>query len=100
DAVIVDENPPFIFRGAQAGAQWWRSVQYGLAGATLRASAGRLVQYTPDAAGANAYAVIPLHIVVVTKSKRHISEDGLWAVTLRRTASGWKLSSAAWATKP
>lgn len=27
DAVVVDENPPFVWRGAGAGVAWWHVVE-------------------------------------------------------------------------
>lgn len=97
DAVIVDENAPFVWRGANAGAAWWHSVQHAVAGGSLHASAGPLVEYRTDKAGDDAYAVVPLHITVSLKGKT-INESGLWALTLHRFAAGWKITTASWAT--
>jgi ketosteroid isomerase-like protein len=96
DAVIVDENAPCVWRGAGAGSAWWQSVQHEIAGGSLHATAGPLVEYRADNA-ANAYAVVPLHITVSMKGKT-IHESGLWALTLHRFAGGWKITTASWAT--
>lgn len=97
DAVIVDENAPFVWRGTSAGSAWWQSVQHAIGGGTMHAAAGPLLEYRVDRGGANAYAVVPLHIIVRVKGKT-IRENGLWALTLHRFASDWKITTATWAT--
>jgi ketosteroid isomerase-like protein len=97
DAVVVDENTPFVWRGAQAGADWWRSVQALVRNNKLRAAAGSLIEYRQDDRAGNAYAVVPLTITVQSKGKA-MTERGLWALTLHRSGSDWKITTASWAT--
>ena len=96
DAVIVDENAPFVWRGPSAGSSWWQTVQHAISGGSMHAAAGPLIEYRTDKA-MNAYAVVPLHITVSMKGKT-MRESGLWALTLHRFTGGWKITTASWAT--
>jgi uncharacterized protein (TIGR02246 family) len=100
DALVVDENAPFAWRGADAGAQWWRSVQGGLAQrhVTLRAIGSAPSDYMTDREGDDAYVTQKLTIIVTANGKT-MSEHGTQTYTFHRTDDGvWKISRAIWTT--
>jgi ketosteroid isomerase-like protein len=96
-ATVIDEFPPFIWSGSGAGASWWDAVKKGNAKAHwthLHVSVGTITQYT--VAGDMAYVVVPLDISWMMGAKR-VHETGLWMMTLARSASAWKVTTASWA---
>lgn len=100
DAVVVDENPPYVWRGANAGAAWWSNVDGIVAkmhlksfGAAFRpASEFRL-------SGNDAYMVQPTTVHGVQNGKA-FSERGTMTYTFHRDHGTWKISSQVWTTAP
>ena len=99
DAVVVDENPPFVWRGANAGVEWWQGVQevLGTMHATLHVTEFPFSEYRQDAS--SAYLIQPLKITITT-SRKTINELGTETYTFRKVNGAWKISSATWTTKP
>jgi len=100
DAVVVDENPPFAWRGAGAGVAWWHVVQkiiqkerlVHLQATNLRT--GEFKQSTTDA-----YLVQSMTITATTPGKP-LSEAGTLTYTFHKTGSTWLISTMVWTTKP
>jgi ketosteroid isomerase-like protein len=100
DAVVVDENGPFIWRGADAGARWWSGVERVLAQghATLHASAATPSDFQTDREGDDAY-LRQKFAVAVTQNGATRTEHGTQTYTFHRTADGtWKISRQIWTT--
>ncbi len=98
ESFVVDEFPPYVWKGADAGGRWWSDVARDDAthGRTLHASIGPIS--VSDVSVSDAYVVVPLTITSEARGKQH-RETGLWALTFHRTRVIWRISSASWATE-
>lgn len=99
DAVVVDEDAPFIWTGAGAGVAWLGAVgkafqQMKMTG--FKAAAGPASEY--QHAGRNAYAIVPLTLTG-TAGKKAFRETGTFTFTLRQFGGIWKISSQVWTTR-
>ncbi len=98
DAVIVDEVPPFEWRG-NAFAGWSADLKTGWAAEGITNAHVAISAPTQFAAAKGmAYAIFPAHLSFTQKGKAG-SEDGFFAVTLKQMEKGWRISSWAWTTK-
>lgn len=101
-ATIVDENGPFVWQGDDAAARWWHSVDRVIAKMHTTQFHVRSYPATEsvlDREGDDAYTIVPLLITGRTSAKP-FAERGLWVLTLHRTGTGWKITTATWATTP
>ena len=99
DAVVVDEEAPFIWNGAGAGVAWFDQVskafqQMKMTG--FKAAAGPASEYERD--GRNAYVIVPLTLTG-TAGKKAFRETGTFTFTLRQVGESWKISSQVWTTR-
>ncbi len=100
DAVVVDENPPFAWRGANAGVAWWHVVQQITKKARLshlqatNVRTGEFKQSPTDA-----YLVQSMTITATTPGKP-FAESGTLTYTLHKTGGTWLISTMVWTTKP
>lgn len=99
DAVVVDENAPFVWHGPGAGAQWFTALSEMLAArhATLRAAGGAFGEFSEDREGDDAYLTQRLTIAVSTNGKAH-TESGTQTYVFHKTSDGWKISRQIWTT--
>lgn len=100
DAVIVDENPPFTWRGADAGVTWWHVVEAITQKAKLahlKATSGRMGEFRQSAT--DAYLVQPLTITAIANGKP-FAESGTLTYTFHNTGGNWLISTMVWTTKP
>lgn len=99
DAVVIDEDAPFTWRGASSGVAWWASVERIIRArhATLHAVALPYTEYRRD--GNRAYLIQPLKIVKRAGGKTLV-EFGMQTYTFRNVNGTWKITSATWTTKP
>lgn len=100
DATVVDENAPFVWRGAGAGTAWWSVVD----GVTRKAKMthlaianARITEFvqTPT----DAYMIEAMTITAATPAKP-FAESGLQTYTFHKTGGTWLISSMVWTTKP
>ncbi len=101
DAVVIDELAPYVWTGANAGAQWWTAVGQILAAskiAALHVTALSVSEYR--AAGDVAYVIQPLQITETNADGKTRTELGTQTYTFRNVNGTWKISSATWTTKP
>lgn len=99
DAVIVDEIPPFQWRGkafegwsADLGAAWKAG---GIANGHMALAAPTQFATVKDAA----YAIVPAHLSFTEKGKP-AGEDGFLTVRLKHVKRGWLITAWTWTTKP
>ncbi len=102
DATIVDENSPFVWQGADAGVRWWHSVDRVIA--KMHATQFHVRSFPPtesvlDREGDDAYVNVPL-LITGRMGAKSFSERGTWVLTLHRTGTDWKITTATWATTP
>jgi ketosteroid isomerase-like protein len=98
DAIVVDENPPYLWSGAGAGAAWWhvvQSVTKRMKFTQLKAVASAPTEFQQSAA--DAYIIVPVHLSGIAGGKA-FHENGTMTYTFHRTAEGWKISSQVWTT--
>jgi ketosteroid isomerase-like protein len=100
DAVIVDENPPFVWRGAGAGAAWWSVV----VAVTRKAKIEHLKPVNVrigefKQSGSDAYLVQSMTITAIAGGKP-FAEAGTMTYTFHESAGKWLISTMVWTTKP
>jgi len=95
---IIDEFPPFLWRGGKAFAQWFKDGDAAaraakMSGRTLALETPRTV--TVAGARARAYAVIPARLDF--KEDGHpVHETGSFTFALTRTGVGWRIAAWSW----
>lgn len=100
DASVVDENPPFVWRGSGAGVAWWRVVQTVVQKAQLthlKATNVRVGEFKQTAT--DAYMVEAMTITGIAQAKP-FAESGTLTYTFHATAGKWLISTMVWTTKP
>lgn len=100
DATVVDENPPFVWRGTGAGVAWWRVVESVTRKARLihlKAIGVRTGEFKQSAT--DAYMVQALTVTGVAGGKP-FSEPGTMTYTFHNTGGTWLISTMVWTTKP
>ena len=101
DAVVVDENAPFTWRGAGAGVAWWHVVDAVTRKAKLthvRAENVRIGEFKGSAT--DAYLVQALTVTGLLAGGKSFAEPGTMTYTFHKTAGGWLISTMVWTTKP
>ena len=98
DAVVIDDFPPYIFRGKTAMGDWWRAFEElwkkrNITG--VHAVGANITQFNvkDDAA----WVVVPLTITYNVGDKP-TKLTGLWTFTLRKIGDEWKVSTVTWGT--
>jgi ketosteroid isomerase-like protein len=100
DAVVVDENPPFVWRGAGAGTAWWNAVAAvarRMSLTHLKAINIRISEFKESAS--DAYLVQPMTVSGIANGKP-FSEAGTTTYTFHNAGGTWLISSQVWTTKP
>ena len=100
DAVVVDENPPFVWRGAGAGAAWWSVVEAVTRKAKiahLKPVNVRLGEFKQS--GSDAYLVQSMTITAIAGGKP-FAEAGTMTYTFHESGGKWLISTMVWTTKP
>ncbi|HEV3092423.1 MAG TPA: DUF4440 domain-containing protein [Candidatus Cybelea sp.] len=100
DAIVVDENPPFVWRGADAGVAWWHVVDAVIAKAKivhLRATNVRIGEFRQSAT--DGYLVESLTVTGV-RSGKPFAEAGTMTYTFHGAGGAWLISTMVWTTKP
>ncbi len=100
DAVVVDENAPFVWRGANAGTAWWN----GLTALMKRAHMGHLHVGTVRVgeyrqSPTDAYLVESM-LITGTAAGKPFAESGTMTFTFHKTGGRWLISTEVWSTKP
>lgn len=101
DAVVVDENPPFAWRGTGAGAAWWHvvdAVVRTMKMSHLKAVNIRISEFLQSAA--DAYMIQPMTITGTTAGGKPFAESGTMTYTFHKTGGTWLISTQVWTTKP
>ncbi|MBV8345759.1 MAG: nuclear transport factor 2 family protein [Candidatus Eremiobacteraeota bacterium] len=100
DAVVVDEVPPFIWRGAGAGTAWWHAVAsfaQKMKMTHLRATDIRVGEFKESVT--DAYLVEPMTVTGIANGKP-FAEAGTTTYTFHNSGGTWLISSQVWTTKP
>jgi len=100
DAVVVDENPPFVWRGAGAGVAWWHVVREVTQKAKLthvRAIDVRTTEFKQSPT--DAY-MIQTMTVSGSAGTKPFAEPGTMTYTFHQAGGTWLISSMVWTTKP
>lgn len=100
DAVVVDENAPFAWRGAGAGVAWWHVVAAVTQKAKLthlKAIGVRIGEFKQTAN--DAYMVQSMTVTALAGGKP-FAEPGTMTYTFHNAAGKWLISTMAWTTRP
>ncbi len=99
DAVFVDEGPPYVWRGANAGSSWASHIHQGLAKMKMRNFVTTVQKPTTTHISATgAYIVVPM-VLNGTTSRGPFHEDGAFTFTLRNRNGTWKITSQTWTVR-
>lgn len=99
DAVVVDEIPPFVWRGAGAGVAWWQAVDSFTMKKHERIELVNVRVSEFQRSAIDAYLIQPMTILEFAGDKRS-NESGTWTYTFRNSGGTWLISSQVWTTKP
>jgi len=100
DAVVVDENAPFVWRGAGAGVAWWGVVDAVTKKAKLthlKVVNARVSEFVSTAT--DAYLIEPMTITG-TIADKPFAESGTTTYTFHNAGGKWLISTMVWTTKP
>ena len=93
---ILDEFPPHEWHGATACADWWKGLlAYNEKSGITDADATLGKPWTVDVTGDRAYFVAPITYTYKQNGKS-IKESASFAVALKRTQTGWHITSWAY----
>jgi ketosteroid isomerase-like protein len=98
-AFVIDEIPPYEWSGAGACGKW--ASDYDADAKKKGITAGAVTMGMPrhhEVSGDRAYVVIPTSYEVTQKGKQVKQTGAVMAVTLRKGASGWKITAWSWST--
>jgi hypothetical protein len=98
DATVIDDFPPFEWRGPGACANWSKAFdsfaqQNGITDPV--GTVGKPKQFTVNAD--RAYVVVPATFSYMMKDKP-VKLTAIATFTLHKTASGWRITAWSWAT--
>lgn len=99
DATVVDEIPPFVWRGAGAGVAWWRAVEAFTKTKHVRLKLVDVRISEFQRSSTAAYLIQPLTILELGNGQPS-SESGTMTYTFHNDGGRWLISSQVWATKP
>jgi len=100
DAVVVDENPPFVWRGAGAGAAWWnavRAIARKMKLTHIKAANIRIGEFKESVT--DAYLVESMTVTGLMNGKP-FAESGTQTYTFHKAGANWLVSTQVWTTKP
>lgn len=96
DVVIVDEVPPFLWKGPQALQAWAADLE---ADAKKRGITDPKVTLSPatrvETSGSDAYAVVPA-VYTFTEGGVAMRESAQMTFALKKAAAGWLIHSWTW----
>ncbi len=101
DAVVVDENAPFVWRGSGAGVAWWHVVDTVTRKAKLtnvKATNLRIGEFKQSAT--DAYMVQAMTVGGVAAGGKPFAEPGTMTYTFHKAGGTWLISTMVWTTKP
>ena len=96
DAIIIDEPPPFIWRGPGAFQAWL--VDLAKDDAARGRTDGHVTLGEPkreEVAGDAAYVIVPVDYAFKDRGVA-LHEPSQMTLSLRKTAAGWKITSWTW----
>ena len=96
DLVIVENFPPYLFRGPAAATQWEQGFRAHIA---AEDDTGLAVKFGPardfSVSGDRAYFCLPTTWTGLTHG-RPFEEHGAWAFVVQRGADGWRILAYGW----
>jgi ketosteroid isomerase-like protein len=99
NAVVIDDPPPYVWQGSGACSRWYKTVKAWAEGAAVTRLTIKIGNTSHLEAGADhAYLVAPVTLSYV-KAGKAVDFPGTLAMTLKKDASGWRVSGAAWVDK-
>lgn len=99
DAMVVDEIPPFVWRGTGAGVAWWRAVDAFTKKKRERIKLVNVRISEFQRSATDAYLIQPMTIIEVTGGPPS-SESGTMTYTFHNNSGTWLISSQVWTSKP
>ncbi|MDQ2839932.1 MAG: nuclear transport factor 2 family protein [Acidobacteriota bacterium] len=98
DAMIVDEDAPYVWTGSGAGGAWLQVVGKATSEAGLTGFKGELgaIHYSDSTRNA-AYVVVPVTYTGLKTGKRY-REEGAFSFALQRVSGHWLIKGQSWAT--
>lgn len=100
DATVVDENEPFVWRGAGAGVAWWRGVDAVTRKAHITGLKPTNVRNGEFKSSATDAYLVQAMTITGNRGGRPFTEPGTLTYTFHNSAGKWLISSMVWTTKP
>lgn len=98
DAEIVDEFPPFVWVGANAGEEYLASFKPAMSQAEMSHITGRINKVIEFQAGGNrAYICLATTITAMHGGKPAV-ERGVWTFVIEQSGAGWIIRTVTWST--
>jgi ketosteroid isomerase-like protein len=99
DAVVIDDLPPYVWRGSGACSRWYKAVKAWAEGAAVTHLTIKIGNTSHlEAEAGHAYLVAPVMLSYI-KAGKPVDFPGTLTMTLKKDASGWRVSGAAWVDK-
>lgn len=98
DATVVDEIPPFVWRGAGAGVAWWHAVEAFTKNKHVRIKLVDIRISEFQRSATDAYLIQPMTIMEIGTGQP--GESGTMTYTFHNDGTAWSISSQVWTTKP
>ena len=101
DLILVDEIPPFVWKGKNASARYFKDFKTFTSNFKLTELKAEVKDAAWIVEDKNlAYAVFPVNITTRNNEKmKVVGEEGLWTISFKKSKSGkWLLHSSAWST--
>jgi hypothetical protein len=99
NAVVVDEFAPYVWVGRDAAIRWWHDLGK-LNAKTHVTNVHLVIQKFTQVNVANNRAYVVARLLITWGDHGHPwREIGLWALTVQRRGTDWKIASASWATE-
>ena len=100
DAVIIDENAPFVWRGPGAAAAWWRVVDTVMKQAKLPHPKATGLRFGEFVQSPTAAYLVQAMTIAGTADGKPFAEPGTMTYTFRKEGGKWLISGLVWSTKP
>ncbi len=99
DAVIVDDFPPYVWKGPNACATWWDALgaynaSQGIGAPETIGTAG--APWRSVVTGEQAYVVVPMSYHYTQHGKPVLEDGSTWTLAMTKTPSGWLITGWAW----
>jgi hypothetical protein len=97
-ASIIDDFPPYAWRGATACADWWNDNEaFGKKNEVTGENVAVRETMHTEITGDRAYVVVPTTYTYKLHGKPVTEAGAVWTFALQKVSAGWRITGWAWA---